>query len=87
MLAPAQPVIRFIRHRILVTVIAAGLLTLTAQPALAHVDLAASDPADGSLLDTPVETIKAAWEKRKHRSEVQRHRFFLLHETEKRLAR
>ena len=38
-------VIRFARRSALVATIVAGLLAVTTPPAVAHVDLAASDPA------------------------------------------
>jgi copper transport protein len=55
---PASTVIRLVRRSALATAIAVGLLTVMAPPAAAHVDLAASDPADGSVLDTPVDAVE-----------------------------
>ncbi len=49
---------RFVRRSALAAAIVAGLLAVTAPPAVAHVDLAASDPADRSVLDTPVDTVE-----------------------------
>jgi copper transport protein len=58
---PASTVIRFVRRSAPAALIAVGLLTVTAPPAAAHVDLAASDPADGSVLDRPVDAVELSF--------------------------